>query len=273
MNNRFINLYRKLNLISQGGNGLPIHRFCTNAAKCWDSSNERFPPDDDKISHICQPWIGSEYDKLKLVVIGENLNEYGGIDSLIELTNEAKDLIAEGDRRVRFHSAFHEYARSFLWHRLGCYSAALGEAMGAMELLWEADGYPNAENVAKAFDFISFLEHIKCAPFGNNGTATTGMWENCGSHILRQELLLLKPTQLLVLGSSNNSWYLQENVFDSILDKKEFDSVIREKVTINNLKILVWIVPHPQSYGGAAKSILDDLKKALQITKVKSADR
>ena len=46
MNNRFINLYRNLNLISQDGNGLPIHRFCTNAAKCWEGSDERFPPDD-----------------------------------------------------------------------------------------------------------------------------------------------------------------------------------------------------------------------------------
>jgi hypothetical protein len=30
--------------------------------------------------------------------------------------------------------------------------------------------------------------------------------------------------------------------------------------------VVIWVVPHPQSYGGAAKSILEDLRKALHLT-------
>lgn len=267
MNDQFVALYRNLNLISQAGKGLPIHRACSNAEKCWKDVSERFPPDDDGISHICKPWIGPEYNKLRLVAIGENLNEYGGMDALIELTEEAKELIAAGYRRVRFHAAFDEYPGSFLWHRLGCYSAAIGEFSGALHPTWETDGYPSAESVSNAFDFIAFVEHIKCSPTGNKSKPTTTMWENCGRHILRNELLELQPTQVLVLGASNNSWYLSEHVFDSKwTEKKEFGSVIRVRGILGGVATLVWVVPHPTSYGGNSKSILEDLRNALHLT-------
>jgi hypothetical protein len=73
---------------------------------------------------------------------------------------------------VRFHAAFDEYAGSFLWHRLGCYSVAVGESLGAMTPKWGTDGYPEPKDVAAAFEWITFTEHVKCAPRGGKSKPT-----------------------------------------------------------------------------------------------------
>lgn len=267
MTNQFIQLYRNLNLISQEGRGLPIHRVCLNRDICWDGANERFPQDNEEWSHISQPWIGPEYEKLRLAAIGINLNGCGGINALISLTEDAKESIAGGWRRLRFDTPFEEYAGSFLWHRMGCYAAAIGEYCGAITPAWDDDGYPMAEDVSRVFDLISFVEHIKCSPDGDLSKPTPAMWEFCGRHILRHELSLLQPTQILVLGTSDNAWFLQERVLDSTLkDNIRFGSVTRSKGEINGSPVTVWTVPHPQSFGGVSKSILDDLRNALHRT-------
>jgi hypothetical protein len=263
----FIDLYERLNLISKTGEGFPLHRMCSNREECWKNALDRIPPDHNDWSQISKPWRGPRYEELRLVAIGENLNEYGGLNALAELTEEAKDLILDGYRRVRFHAAFDEYAGSFLWHRLGCYSAAIGESLGVMTPKWGTDGYPEPKDVAVAIDWIAFTEHVKCAPLG--GKPTPAMWEHCGTHILREELSLLEPKHILVLGQSNNAWFLSKHVFASNWkDEKKIGSVTMAKGELHGKPVVVWIVPHPQSYGGTAKSILDDLRKVLHLTKI-----
>jgi len=261
--NPFIDLYRKLNLISNNGKDYPLHRVCSNRKECWKDTDNRFPPRKNDWNKISQPWKGAKYDELGLVAIGENLNEYGGRNALIELTDEAQELIQNGYRRIRFHATYDQYPGSFLWHRLGCYSVVIGESFGVMTPQWGADGYPYPEDVADAFNWIAFTEHVKCSPQGVMSKPTNAMWEHCGAHILREELKILKPKQILVLGQSNNAWFLFERVFDSKLkDEKKFGGVTLTKGDLHGKPVFVWVVPHPQSYGGAAKSILDDLKTA-----------
>ena len=259
----FIKLYQKLNLISKTGKGLPLHRVCSNREECWKNAVDRIPPDHDDWSHISQPWKGSRYEELRLVAIGENLNEYGGLNALAELTEEAKDLILKGFRRVRFHASFDEYPGSLLWHRLGCYSAVIGESLGVITPKWGRDDYPEPKDVAAAFEWIAFTEHVKCAPRGEKSKPTPAMWERCGVHILREELILLEPKHILVLGQSNNAWFLSERVFDSKWkEEKKIGSVTVAKSELGGKSANIWIVPHPQSYGGAAKSILVDLRNS-----------
>lgn len=92
--------------------------MCFNREDCWKNAPDRVPPDDNDWSIVSQPWVGSRYEELRLVAIGENLNEYGGLNALVELIEEAKELILDGYRRVRFHAAFDQYAGSFLWHHV-----------------------------------------------------------------------------------------------------------------------------------------------------------
>lgn len=69
---------------------------------------------------------------------------------------------------------------------------------------WGTDGYPEPKDVAAAFEWIAFTEHVKCAPRGGKSKPTVAMWERCGAHILREELLLLEPEHILVLGQSRS---------------------------------------------------------------------
>lgn len=70
--------------------------------------------------------------ELRLLVIGENLNECGGFDTIQLLTALAKKEILSGRRRVRFDNDFKKYPGSILWHRLGCYAVAFAEAKGVL---------------------------------------------------------------------------------------------------------------------------------------------
>ncbi len=262
--NPFIDLYKKLNLISSNGRDYPLRQTCSNRKACWKDANKRFPPRKNDWCTISQPWKGTKYDELGLVAIGENLNEYGGRDALIELTDEAQELIQDGYRRIRFHATYDQYPGSFLWHRLGCYSVVIGEYLGIISPKWGIDGYPAPEYVATAFDWIAFTEHVKCSPKRDMGRPTSTMWKHCGAHILREELKILKPKHVLVLGQSNNAWFLSEHVLDSRWkNEKKIGAVTLAKGDLHGKPVFVWVVPHPQSYGGAAKSILDDLKTAI----------
>ena len=261
----FLELYKKLRLISDDSLPLPIHQVCSHRERCWEGSNDRFPPDDEESSHISRPWVGPRYEELRLATIGVNLNGYGGLDALVDLTEEAKEKISDGWRKVRFGAEYKDYSGSFLWHRLGSYSTAFAEFFDLIKATWGDDGYPEVEDVSSAFDFIAFLEHIKCSPIGENSKPTAAMWENCGAHILRQELLLLKPAHILVLGTSDNSSNLHDMVFDSgWQDCVQIGEVLRAKGKIGGSPVTIWVVRHPTSYGGASNSIVQDLRKALQ---------
>ena len=242
----------------------PLHRVCENGAACWGEAQDRLPPDEGETGCISQPWVGSRYRDLRLAAIGVNLNEYGGLNALVELTEEAKELIAEGCRRVRFHNTYNEYAGSFLWHRLGAYAAAIAETSRVAFVEWGDDGYPLPKNVAQSFDMIAFMEHVKCAPIGEKSKPTTAMWKRCGAHILRNELEILRPAQLLILGTSDNARYLSVQVLDAKMDCViQHGSVISAIGSIAGNVIKIIVVPHPTSYGGASRAILDDLKQVL----------
>jgi len=262
----FTDLYRELGLYSENHHELPLHRVCSHAQSCWDHAKGRKPPEDKGWSSISRPWVGPKYNELRLVVIGENFNEYGGLDALVELSEEAKDLIAEGWRRIRFSNSFDEYPGSLLWHRIGCYAAAFGEACGAAQPQWDQDGYPKATDASLAYDLIAFVEHVKCSPVGDKSHPTGAMWEHCGSHILKRELQLLAPDHVLILGTSNNAWGMREKVYDSGWKKEvRFGSVTKAIGTIGGKSVTAWVVPHPTSRGDSAGENIKTLREALRV--------
>lgn len=261
----FIGLYTGLNLLNRRVQEVSLHQKCEHRQACWANAVDRFPPEDQGWSSITQPWVGHRYEELRLVVIGENFNECGGFDALVELTGKAKDLIADGWRRVRFGNSFKKYPGSLLWHRIGCYAAAFGEALGVDQPKWGNNGYPDSKDASSAYDLISFVEHIKCSPVGDKSKPTGKMWENCGAHILKKELQLLAPEHILILGTSNNAWAMREKVFDSGWhETTQTGTVTRAKCAIDGKPVTAWVVPHPTSRGDSAGSNIQNLRQALE---------
>jgi hypothetical protein len=260
----FRKLYAQLGMIDESGLSLPLHLSCINRQGCWLSAEDRFPPDDDQWAHLSRPWIGNAYHELRLLAIGENLNEYGGFDAVQVLTQLAKNEILSGRRRVRFGNDFKRYPGSFLWHRLGCYAVVFAQTKGFLNPLWGADLYPSKEDVSRAYDYISYTNHIKCSPKGGKSEQTKQMWDNCGKHILRKEIELLQPDYILILGKSDNQWYFNNRVLDEPTEWAYHQSVGMGLGKVGGREVSVFILPHPQAKGGNSLSILNDLRHVLR---------
>ena len=78
-NKQFKNLYTKLGLINSNGVIITLHSDCPFSNKCWKDIQDRKPANDGFWT-ITRPWVGKNYNKLKLLVLGINMNEYGSYD-------------------------------------------------------------------------------------------------------------------------------------------------------------------------------------------------
>ena len=78
------------------------------------------------------------------------------------------------------------------------------EKNNLLDCKWDGD-YPSKEEICKAYDYIAISNAIKCSPCDNKRSRPTySMWDNCPSYILKQEIEILKPKTILVLGVQDN---------------------------------------------------------------------
>jgi hypothetical protein len=61
------------------------------------------PSDDDESGSISRPWIGTRYPELRLLTLGENLNDHGGFEAIQLCVEDARAEVATG-RNKRPHS-------------------------------------------------------------------------------------------------------------------------------------------------------------------------
>ncbi len=260
----FQTIYRDLGfMVPSSKDYLPLHECCNNSSDCWRGAEDRKPPSEKECSKISRPWVGSKYSDLRLVVVGINLFEDGGFNELSILVKKAREeMVSTGRKRVRFDIS--NYRGSLLWHRLGCYAAVFAQAAGLITPSY-ANQFPVNRDVGQAFEYIAYTNHIKCSPNEEYSKPTEMMWENCGKHVLRKELLELEPKRILVLGTKDNFRYFVPNVLDpgyaKPLNKKSVRIVSGE---LGGKPLTVFAVDHPASKLGARKSILEDLRESLE---------
>lgn len=170
-------------------------------------------------------------------------------------------------KRVRFGNPYQKYAGTLLFHRMGIYSALIAQARGLTVQL-DKEGLPTQNEVVRAFEFLAYTNHIKCSPANDERSKPNWrMWEQCGAFILKQEMLLLQPEVLLILGTSDNQNQFVNKVLDSNNTTKKTPPVGKIEVkqgSFNGQPINLVIVPHPSAKGGSAKQLMLDMKKALQ---------
>lgn len=273
-----LQLYKEKGVVTDLNQALPLCDHCSLSGECYKGHELRKPtlknPD---WSLIEMPWIGKNYYKNKIVILGINPNEDGGLDQLNLLLEAAKSELQAGKTKVNFGYIYDDgrkYSGTYLWHRIAAYSKIANGAltldkedvMKEIELTSDISIQPTA--VADQYENIAFLNHVKCSPLGERSKPTDKMWENCGQHILLEELRILRPQWLIVLGSGDNIWALNQNLMKSntLDDDQEFKSYITQAFGTHTKVVSV---PHPAKVGGAKKSYYNKLLSKINMLKWK----
>lgn len=185
-----LELYEEEGLLSDEGEARPLFTDCDRCSDCWTAGDKR--PDVGDPAGIAVPWVGPGYKKSRLCVAGLNGNKYGNLGATWWITKcdiEARRGHAEWAGEPTSVHPFYPHTARFI----------------AGLLTETSDFDPNAPVVgsecADLWDSVSFLEAVKCSPHsGSRGSPTPAMVENCPPRYLRQELMVLKPQVLLVVG-------------------------------------------------------------------------
>lgn len=252
---KFKTLYKNLNLIDDENKLVTLHKDCPFSSDCWKKAKGRMPDSNDEFWTVTRPWIGENYSELKLLIFGENFNEYGSYYGAIKNITEAKKQL-KNERKITFKSP--TYKGSIFYHRIALYAHAIGQIENIFELQSE---HPTPKQIAQSLDYIAFTNQVKCPPIGNNSKPTKKMWNNCGNFILKKEIKLIKPKIILVVGKTDNFNYFNHKVLDNPITLKSKASIQFGIGFIDNLKLKIYVVPHPASRGGNRKAIYNELKQ------------
>lgn len=256
-----LEFYKRLGLVSGSGNPLPVHRACPSASICWKGYADRYPPDDPGRSAISSPYIGTRYAEVGLLVLGINQNDWGGLDALSQLVRDARREIREGAQRVFKNPS---YVGSILWHRVGCFAAAFAEAAGVMPRVAGVGDLPSAREIDAAYEFMAFTNHVKCSPVGQRSAPADSMWTECGNTILREEVRLLRPRHVLVLGTTDNRLQLAAGSLRAEWEPSpRIGSVWRGKATVDDFDVSLYAMPHPSLGVGAGRARFAELREVL----------
>lgn len=272
-----ISLYKKKGLINSNGESISICDECELSQECYSGAEDRKPNlHNEEWSHISLPWIGRNYDEYKILVLGINPNEDGGIDQLSKLIEYSKDAMAKGKTKLNFGYVYDDgrkYSGTFLWHRMAAYTKAIKigeshkeESLSKLEGLISQEVF-SPENVYREFDSIAYLNHIKCSPLNERSTPTSAMWKNCGKHLLSKELKILKPKWLIVLGSGDNIYRLNENILGSS-ELNKIGSISYLKTREFGCDTNIIALPHPAAPGcGANRKYYGEIIDTVQLMK------
>jgi hypothetical protein len=260
-------------------NKQPIHlpTACPQASICWAGIRGRSPKLGAFAAELSAPYIGERYNEGRLLIVLQNLRNYGGFD----LGPHAKkgmrclgDAAKEGFRRgLRKLFRGDSYPGTFVWHKAVSYAACWLEAQGLLHAKYTQQGDVATETLHTAMDLVAIVQHVKCSPDdGRRSTPSEEMWKECGPHLLIHELSILRPLRLIVLGTSKNAPALAAHVLSGTPGgvREQFATTGNRRLTVRyeqraenwgNAALL--IVPHPATAGGKSLVLLKTVRQVL----------
>lgn len=261
---RFRNLYSVKGVL-RDGRPEPLCDVCPNSEACWpkqEAKTQRRPKpkpslEDNENGSVFLPWIGPKYEPGGVVVVGINPNV---------AANDDTDLLLE-------------HAITWKWHVDGLREGkasngnsrfAFGAMRSAAALLDTTDGQPvkdrrKAEELIDAVFRTARLQAVKCIPKRQNSKPYPTMWERCPSLLLGDELDILRPRSILVLGKDPTNAVRNIDKFDEEgKPGTEFGiGILRRR----RWEAGVYALPHPRaSTASAAQARFATALRAFQKT-------
>ncbi len=272
MNDAFLKLYKANGVLDDSGQKmatLPLHRACPDAKKCWAGYEGDSSLALDDWNKIQLPYIGPLYaaDASRLAVVGINLHQAGGLMSLLEMGIHVQSVFLSGQKKVHF--GVEEYNGTLFWHRLAAYAAILTRpdwtlSDGEVRL----GGKPLADDLealAGTMNSLALVEAVKCSPDWDHSTPNEPMWACCPSRYLKDEIVILAPRTVLILGKSVLG-VLPFEMSQPVAQSGD-GNVRLYRCETGWGKILVANVIHPTAPGGADGRLAGQLAELLASKK------
>jgi hypothetical protein len=231
MKNELIEIYKAKGILGEHQEFKPLGDSCKHCDSCWQDIDSKL----DKGYGIYLPWIGVHYSSAKIVVLGINLNDIGDLDAQVELAKLAKEELNDGKNKI-FKSE--TYGGTPYWYVLPQYVIHILNCSGI-----------KVDSLSMALDYIAVTTSIKCTIDRERAIPTQNMWNNCPEHILKEEVVVLKPNTILILGKSDNYWNFKNSVAVIIEEKQEGNFIIGT-CKIGTIVSKFIVTPHPTAFGG-----------------------
>lgn len=243
---RCLELYARRGVVDAKGGDLPLFRICPNRRTCWSeaerAATDEYPKSLDNAG-VAAPWLGSRFVERRIVMVGINFNDYGGLGAHWHICRSHQDHQRRGQRG-------HD-GRPF-----GFAAAAYVRAVvAALEsrLVDVREPPTDPREVADAWDDCAFVEAVKCSPDRRAGEPYAPMFPNCTDLLLLDELALLAPAVVVVLGRSE----LREHVRRLFKQHDGLEwgmhpnlpSLERDQLRLNGQRAELISVNHPGSRG------------------------
>lgn len=228
-------LYERAGVLSEG-RVAPLHEACRHCAKCWADEEPDARPAPDSAG-IALPWIGRDYGGDRIAVAGINLYEYGGLFAQWWIYQDVQEMMA----------TFKRYKGSMLPYAVGTYVSALLHRDGPDQFR-----EPSALDAAKAWERIAFMELVKCSPARGRSAPNEQMWANCLGTYFLDELHLLEPRSLIVMGTGMAAEHVA--LLPGISGWRREHGIHRGFLDLDGHSVDVFCCYHP-AYGGWRASI------------------
>ena len=172
------------------GTNVHLWKCCTHSAECWSRLDGPEFRSTDR-GGITLPWVGPDYEKSRVALMGLNLVKSGGLLDEISITASTIEAFAAGRMKVWDHTWF-QYRST----------AMLAAVLAALDGRPFEDGSdpPAPETLIESLLRTARIQAVKCSPWGEGSSPPTPeMKRLCPKALMPTDLEILKPRVLLVV--------------------------------------------------------------------------
>lgn len=197
---QLVALYRRRKLLTSDP-APALCDVCENREHCWAEAKGRerrrpHDPTNDENGSVCLPWVGARYKRGGLVILGINPNV---------APDDSTDLLVEHGISWKHITSFRDGKRGENGSRFGY--ASVRSAAALLDALYKRpvrdrspDKEPDRSELIQTMLETARLQAIKCIPIVEDSAPYDAMWSRCPEYLLGDELDVLRPAILLVLG-------------------------------------------------------------------------
>jgi len=226
--------------------------------ECWRHAP---PANDQRNSGISFPWIGERYFDSRVVILGLNFDNFGGLAGHCHVCKSHIEEM-EADKRGKDGRPFARGAMQYLRVVLA--------SLNGDDLPTDSASVAN-EELAGLWEECAFLERVKCAPGAEKSKPTEAMIWNCPPFLAMPELEVLGPRVILHLGRTDlrREWIVQEGGYG----EEQGRHMERDIATVGASTVELISLNHPStSHAGNVTASLDQLTASLEAKPLASSD-